>query len=149
MLALPLVFIASFFGEIGFSISKYKEYKKELSIYEIIFLSSFATFTFFLLITLIIPSEYAFVGITSTFIFSSASLYTFSLRAILEILQQHLMASALIYAERSTFAFFHVLTLPLLLIVDMFIGYNLKNLEIIGILIIFITLLAVAECRER
>jgi len=131
MIALTLLGIGSLFGEIGSSIGKWQAAHKKEGIFLMGFLELFwGTFFFFCI---------AFFR--GTFDFSLTSLPTFMPRVILEIL---LMTSAMLAvqkAERTAIGFLTVGTLPLLLVVDIFLGYTISLKEIIGISIIIITLL--------
>lgn len=77
------------------------------------------------------------------FNFSLASLPTFGLRAILEVLQAHFSVRAIIRADRSTFGFIRVLTLPLLLLTDFFLGYTISLQQLSGIVLIVLTLILI------
>lgn len=75
------------------------------------------------------------------FEFSWASLPTFGPRVILEILQAHFTVAAIIRADRSTFGFIRVLTMPLLLVTDLVLGYAISQRQIVGIAIIALILI--------
>lgn len=75
------------------------------------------------------------------FIFSAASLPTFAIRAVLEIIQANITLKAICKAERSAFSFIRTLTIPLLLTVDIILGYSIGILQIAGIGIIILTIL--------
>lgn len=75
------------------------------------------------------------------FIFSLASLPTFTVRAILEILQAHVTLKAICKAERSAFSFIRTLTIPLLLVVDIILGYSIGIFQIAGLGIMVLTIL--------
>lgn len=66
----------------------------------------------------------------------------FALRIISEFLQCEVVFRALASADRSTFSFMRVLTIPLLLIVDIALGYTITNVQFLGIGIILVVLLA-------
>ena len=66
------------------------------------------------------------------FLFSLDSLPTLVPRIILEILQAYVIVKAVTTADRSTFGFLRVLTIPLLLLVDLTLGYSLSINQIIG-----------------
>ncbi|CAN5622348.1 hypothetical protein BH23PAT1_BH23PAT1_1990 [soil metagenome] len=70
----------------------------------------------------------------------SASLPTLFIRVILEILVAYLVIRAISVADRTTTAFLALLTIPLLLIVDISIGYRLQPMQIIGVLVILAAL---------
>jgi len=85
----------------------------------------------------------AIIILKSEFVFSLASLPTFIPRVILEIAQAHVVMLAIIRAERSTFGFIRVLTLPLLLLADFFLGYSVSLRQSAGIAVIILTLMMV------
>lgn len=131
MFGIILTFISSVFREIGTSIGKSRVLAHTESIYTMGFLNLFwATLFFFV---------YAFF-IHGAFLFSLASLPTFSIRVVLEILQAHFSMRAIVVADRSTFGFLRILTLPLLLAVDIFLGYTIGIYQILGISIIVVSL---------
>lgn len=68
--------------------------------------------------------------------FSAASLPTFLLRAVLEIFQAHMTVLAITMADRSTFGFIRIGTIPLLLAVDAVLGYAIGGTRLIGIALI-------------
>lgn len=70
------------------------------------------------------------------FVFRLASLPTFIPRLLLEILLVHTTMRALIASNRSDFALVKTLTLPLLLMVDYFIGYTLTLPQVGGVALI-------------
>lgn len=78
--------------------------------------------------------------IRSSFSFSLSSLPTFIPRVILEIVQIHAMMLAIIRADRSTYGFIRVFTMPILLGVDFVLGYALTAAQTAGILLITLTL---------
>lgn len=123
MVTLLLVASGAFFSEIGLSLGKKLERDGKESIYAMGFLMLFWGGVFFFLIAL-------FRG---SFVFALASLPTFALRAVLEIAQAHVTMRAIVEADRSTFSFIRVLTIPLLLSVDIFLGYTLGFSQIVGI----------------
>ena len=69
-----------------------------------------------------------------------ASLPTFIPRVILEILLTFFTVSAIVKADRSTYSFIKVGTLPLLVIADLVLGYELQAYQIIGVGIIIFAL---------
>ena len=131
MLGVILTGIATLFGEIGDLIGKAEARKGHENSLTLGFYNNFWGGVIFLAIIL-------FRG---EFVFSLASLPTFGLRAVLEVLQAHLTAKAIIVADRTTFGFFRVFTLPLILLADVFLGYTLSLQQVIGIAVIILTLI--------
>lgn len=134
MLGVLLVSIGTFFEEAADSIGKSKVQKKEESIYTLAFLSLFWGSIFFALIAYFRQNA---------FVFSSASLPTFLPRLLFEILQMHLTVLAIARADRSTYSFIRILTIPLLLLADFALGYHLTAFQFLGVSVIIIILLFV------
>lgn len=123
MIGLLLVLAATFFEETGASIGKLEMNQKRQSIYTYGFLTLLWGTVFLLLLAII----------RDAFIFSAASLPTLSIRIVLEIAQAHVSMLAIASADRSTFGFLRILTIPLLLGVDMVLGYTIGVNEFWGI----------------
>ena len=130
MFGVLLSSIGTFFDEITLSIGKAKVNQKQYSIFTFSFLNHF--FVFLFLVAIIIYKQ--------KFIFSLASLPTFTLRAILEIILTQIALLAISQADRSTFGFIRVITLPLLLLVDLILGYQINNFQLAGIGLIIIAM---------
>ena len=124
MIPLLVTAIGGFFEELGTSIAKRNILAKVAGIYTIGFLNTLAG-AIILFGTIVVFNQ--------DFIFSSKSLPTFSLRALLEIFQAYVTMMALSLADRSTNGFLRVLTLPLLLLVDAVLGYALTVHQVIGV----------------
>lgn len=74
-------------------------------------------------------------------VFSFSSLPTLSIRIALEIVQSVVTIYALKRADRSTLGFLRTLTIPLLLLVDVFLSYAIDGYQFLGISFIVIALL--------
>lgn len=135
MTALLLVAVAAFFIELSSTIGKEELAHKKESFYAVAFLSGIWATLIFISVTLLTADA---------FVFSLQSLPTFLIRAVLEIALVFTSIQALKEADRSTFTFLRMLTLPLLLVVDLFLGYSLTQLELLGILLLIITPLFLA-----
>lgn len=131
MFGVILVSIGSFFEEIFAVIGKKEVEKKEESINIMAFLLLLWSTVFFLVI-IIYKGE---------FNFSLASLPTFIPRIFLEIIMLNVALRGVIQADRSTFSFIRTGTLPLLLAVDLALGYAIDDFQMIGIGIIALTLI--------
>lgn len=127
-----MTFFSTFFDEAVNSINKIKLAEKTC-LYSIGALNHSVGAIIFLLIN-------AFKG---EFRFAFASLPTFSARAILEIILSYYVLIAIDRADRSTFGFIRVLTIPMLLLVDFILGYRLNNFQLAGIVLIAISLLII------
>lgn len=132
MLGILLIAFGSLFGEVGTSLGKVEVARKKQDIYSFGFLSLCFSTIVFVLIAVFVRGE---------FIFSVASLPTLSLRAVLEILQMIFSIKAIIAADRSTYGFVRVFTIPLLLFVDIVLGYSLTSSQITGVVIVSVSIL--------
>ena len=117
--------------EIATSIGKFETAHKKESVYAFGFLNGFWVIVFLLISALFIRH---------TFVFSIASLPTFGARLILEILLTLVSLKAIVAADRSTFTFLRVWTIPLLLGVDLILKYTISPSEMIGIFFILLAL---------
>lgn len=143
MIGILLVFLAESFGEVGTSIGKAKAMARKEGLYTMGFLNMFWALIFFILFAVFVRGEFAF---------DMASLPTVSIRFVLEILIAHVTIRALVFADRSTFGFLRIWTIPLLLLVDTFLGYTLSSRSLFGILLIvasFIVLFVNHGIRKR
>lgn len=127
MFGLTLVFLASIFGEAGASVGKREVELQKESMYSLGFLNLFWAAAFFFAYALVTPSA---------FVFDPASLPTFLLRMMLEFGVAYCVVHAIALADRSTFGFLHILTLPFLLLSDLVLGYTLSLAQIFGISVI-------------
>lgn len=76
------------------------------------------------------------------FHFSRESLPFFLPRLVLEVVFAQLALRAIIRSDRSTFAFLRLITIPLIIVVDVIVGYPLNATQILGSLLIFGALVA-------
>jgi len=129
MIGVLMTLVAGFFSEIGDSIGKRSVNDHKESIYTMGFLNMFWV--------VIILASSAFL-IKGSFIFSLASLPIFITKMVLEIFQIYMSLSAITIASRSTFGFLRIWTLPLLLIVDITLGYSVSAWQVGGIFILVI-----------
>ncbi|MDO8584332.1 MAG: hypothetical protein Q7R83_04090 [bacterium] len=132
MLGFLLSFVGTLFGELSVSLEKTllaHRIKRMVSIGLIQ-----VTVAFF------IYAGYA-LFIRRAFLFSLASLPTFIPEAILSIFQAYIYFLAIAKADRSTFGFIRTFTVPLMLISDILLGYAIRPLQLIGIILIFLVLI--------
>jgi len=130
MFGVILASVGAFFEEIFAVIGKKEVQKREESIYTMGFLLFIWSTIFFLAVILI----------KGSFDFYLASLPTFSIRVVLEMILITITLKAVIAAERTTFSFIRTVTLPLLLAVDLFLGYPISINQMMGIGLIVLTL---------
>jgi hypothetical protein len=118
-----LTALSQLFAESATSMGKYEAEHNRESLYAMGFLNSFWTTVFLIGIGLV----------QHDLVFSLASLPTFALRMVLEMTLMIVTLHAVLEAERSTFAFLRILTIPLLLMVDLALGYSLSTFQVLGI----------------
>lgn len=132
MLGVLLTSFATLLGEISVSIGKAKVKAKEESMFTMGFLSTVGAALFFAIIALVKPDSFVFVA---------ASLPIFLPRVFLEIFQAFVTFVAITKADRSAFGFIRVGTIPLLLVVDLVLGYSIRPTQFLGIAILIFTIL--------
>lgn len=133
MFGVLLILMATLFSEVSDSIGKRKVMKLEESLYTMGFLSFFWTSIWFLVI----------IFIKGSFDFSLDSLPTFIPRIFLEVILAHITFIAITRSDRSTFGFIRVITIPLLLIVDIILGYSLSIFQLLGIVLIVLVIFTI------
>ncbi|MDD5213002.1 MAG: hypothetical protein PHG82_01055 [Candidatus Gracilibacteria bacterium] len=129
MIGLLLGLIGTFFEEINNSISKEKSQKIDLLKIGIIT-------SFFSIIIFILSLLYKFYFGNIEIHFNTGSIPLLIVRVIAEILQSYVTILAIKHSDRSTFSIIRILTIPLLLLVDIIMGYSFSIFSIIGIFII-------------
>lgn len=138
IIALSLLVAAGWLNEFFDSVGKREISRGRESIYMFGLLSYvWGVLLFFLL-----------AWIKHRFVFSLGSLPTFLPRLILELLQAHIVIIAIVRADRSTFSFMRTLTIPLLLVVDVALGYPISISQSIGILAITLGLVALLANKK-
>ncbi|MEK7084660.1 MAG: hypothetical protein AAB932_05490 [Patescibacteria group bacterium] len=131
MYGILLVLLGTCFGESAQSIGKRGIMDGKQSLYLTGFLLTFWTTCFFLAIAILKPDA---------FVFSLSSLPTFLPRIMLEVLLSYLFIRAMAVADRSTFGFLRILTLPLLLFFDIILGYDMSIFQYAGVLLMGVVL---------
>ena len=132
MLPLSLLASATLFEEIGETIGKKAVKRRRENVYNLVFLAIFWTDIFLILST--------FAG--AKFHLSAASLPFLLMRVPVDITLNFVSAEAIIKADRSTVGFLRLLTIPLLLISDLTLGYHLTTWQITAVILIFLGLAA-------
>ncbi len=130
MIGILLITLGTLFVEGATSIGKYEVEKRRESIFTMGFLNVFFGTVFFLALGLY----------HGNLIIATASVPTFLIRMVLEIFQTTVTVFAIAKASRSTLGFLRVGTVPLLLIVDAFMGYDIAPLQYVGIAMILATI---------
>ncbi len=126
--AIILVFIGSIFAELSISIGKFESNNKGEGIYSMAFLNTLGAFLVFFTLFLLKHN---------TLTFSKASIPLVLLLIGFEFIQIRLANTAVIRADRSIFSLVKSLTIPLLIIVDVFMGYSLSMATIVGCTVLF------------
>lgn len=130
MFGVIIVFFSTFFDEVSNSLVKVELKQKQIGLYSLAIVNCLA-------VTLI------FIGVNifkHEFVFSLASLPTIGVRAVLEVVLTYISLTAIAKTDRSTYGFIRILTMPLLLLVDFSLGYQISNHQIAGIVIIIFSL---------
>lgn len=138
MFGILLTSISTFFQEISVSIGKDGVARRLQGIYTMGFLNSFWILLIFIFLIFATGQK---------FIFSLASLPTFGLRVILELFQADISVRAAVAADRSTYSFIRTITIPLLLSIDLFLGYHISSSQLAGVFLIGSTLLFIFMAR--
>src|SRR3989338_4789063 len=110
MFGIVLASIATFFEEVSDVIGRREARNKKETIYTMGFLHLFWVTIFFAVLVLVNHNNFRF---------SMASLPFFLIRLVLEVIQFYITLTAVVVADRSTFGFIRVLTIPLLLLTDL------------------------------
>lgn len=121
-----LAILGSSFEEASNSIGKYEVRKHVVSIY------TFGFLTLLVGTTLLLAEGLA----RQSLVFSFASLPTFLPRVALEILQAYVTVRAITISDRGDFGLVKSLTIPLLLLVDIALGYAIAPTQITGMVFI-------------
>src|SRR3989344_1176385 len=129
--------------EISVSVGKWETARGKESVFSLGFLSYFWVTLFLLAFAFLIPKDFFAPGFPSGFVFNMASLPTFLPRVGLEILQALAGAYALVIADRSTVGFLHIITIPLLLVVDVVLSYSVGMPQIAGMSLIIASLVLI------
>ena len=125
-----MTILSSFFNEVSDVIGKQKMRQGEVSVWT----TGFLTLIFGIILFLVA----AFIR--GSFHFSIQSLPTLIPRIILEIILSWITITTLSRANRSTFGFVRTLTIPLLLLADIIMGYGVGQYQVIGMLIITVAI---------
>lgn len=138
MLGVVLIWLGTFFEEISAVAGKKNLLEKKEDVYVFGFLQILAVLTAFLLMLALLPGA---------LVFSWESLPTLSVRIIFEIIQCYCAIMALQLADRSTMGILRSGTIPLLLLVDIMMGYSISSLQLTVVLALFV--LIVLAVKER
>ncbi len=134
---------AAFVEEISASVGKWETARGKETVFSLGFLNYFWVTLFLFAFAFLIPKDFFAPGFPSGFVFNMASLPTFLPRVGLEILQALAGAYAVVIADRSTFGFLHILTIPLLLVVDFILSYSIGLPQLAGMSLIIVSLILI------
>jgi len=140
MFGLLLTGGATLSEEAGASVGKWETLRKRESIFSMGFLDCLWATLFMLALAFIIPKDFFAPGFPNGFVFSMASLPTFLPRVGLEILQSYATVYSIVHADRSTFGFLRIITIPLLLATDIILVYAVSLPQIAGMSLIIVSL---------
>ena len=130
MFGIVLAGLSSAFNELSDSIGKKGMHDKAESIYTFGFLN--LLFGTILLVT--------FGFFRHELLFSLASLPTFLPRVVLEVLQAQLTVMAVARADRGDFGLMRMLTIPLLFVADVSLGYSISGGQMLGMALILVAI---------
>ena len=131
MIGVILTFIGTFFGEVASSFGKWEIIHKKENIYTFGFLNTFWPLIIFTIMAIA----------KNSFLFNPASIPLLSILIVLESAQAYSTLHAIREADRSTLGFIMIGTIPLLLVVDNILGYDINILNMVGISIIVLGLI--------
>lgn len=134
MLGIFLALFSTFSGEVSSSIGKKEIALKKEDVFVMGFLSSFWAFLWYGVL----------IYHKGSFGFTMESLPTFMPRLLLEFILMHIAIIALSKTDRSSYSFVRVLTVPFLLIADLFLGYTFTQFQIWGMVVLVGSLIAAA-----
>lgn len=131
MLVLSLLLVSTFLHEVAESLGKRSIQHKEETVFNIAFLGAF----------------WGLILMVGTVVFFNApikvspeSIPLLGMRLIGEIALGWIAAKMLVKADLSTIGFLRILTIPLILAVDLILGYHLSIVQIIGIFLMIVAL---------
>lgn len=140
MFGILLVSFATLVGEVGQKLSKDELKSHRETHFGLAFLNGLWAISLLFCIVFFIPHE-SFLGQQfGQFTFDLQSLPTFLIRFILEIGVMYFFIVGLEKATRATFSFVRMITIPLLLLTDIALGYAFSLLEVISIGLIVFTI---------
>lgn len=134
---------AALVEEVSASVGKWETERGKESVFSLGFLNYFWVTIFLLVFAFLIPKDFFAPGFPSGFVFNMSSLPTFLPRIGLEILQALAGAYALVIADRSTVGFLHIITIPLILVVDVVLSYSVSMPQIAGMSFIIASLVLI------
>lgn len=138
-IAIALLICASVLIEAAGTIGKIEIRKKIESVFSMSFLNMFWSFGVFGAILVFRPDAWRF---------SVASIPLLIIRLILDCFQVYWTGKALSLASRGTFGLVRTLTIPLVLLAEVALGYQLSALQLIGVSIVSLTLMLLGSLGD-
>lgn len=139
MLGIILAAVSDAFAEFSASTGKRGVRRGAESLYSFGFLTFFFAAAFFL----------AEGFLRSDFVFVQESLPTFVPRLFLEVLQAHMMLRAVVLSDRGDFGFVKTLTIPILLGIDLALGYAIGPMQMLGMALVLLPVAALVAIEWR
>jgi hypothetical protein len=125
--ALPILLAATLLEETSETLGKKGVRQGRETVFNLAFLSMFWT-VIFLIISVFLGAKLKL---------NPSSFPTLSLRILVECLLDYAAALAVVRADRSTLGFLRLMTIPIVLIADIGLGYHLSVFQLVGVLIMF------------
>lgn len=139
LFAFILILGGSILGEVSSSLGKYTVKHKVVGLFSLGFLNSLVGFGLFAGTIAIQPEAWKF---------SFESIPTLAVRIVLDCLQLYLTLKAISISSRGTFGLVRSTTIPLVLIADLFLGYTIGPGALLGMGLIFSTLVILAALGD-
>jgi drug/metabolite transporter (DMT)-like permease len=139
LLAIVLILGGSILSEVSSSLGKYTVNHKVVGLYSLGFLNSLIGFCLFSGAVIFQPDAWKF---------AVASIPILGTRVILDCFQLNWTLKAMKAATRGTFGLVRSATIPLVLIADIILGYTLDSWMLIGMALIFSTLVVLAALGD-
>jgi hypothetical protein len=136
--ALSIISISTFFDEVSASIGKKSMQQNKQNVYQLGFLTCFWS--------LILMSVLVLLG--ANIRFNPKSIPFLASNIALFISFNLIAGRAIKIANRSSIGLIRPITIPLLLLVDLAIGYKLTSLQIAGTFIVFLTLISAIRDKQ-
>lgn len=129
-MAFFLILLGTLSSEVSNSIGKLAVARKQQTLYSMGFITMFW-------ITILFA---CLIALGAEFRFAVDSLHLFLPRVALEVILAHVSVKSILVADRSTVSFLRMITIPLLLVVDVIIGYEILLTQVYGIVLLLLAL---------
>lgn len=129
MLGIILASLGALTEEVSTSIGKFQIQRRTEGVYTLGFFNAFWMFLILAAIAVIRPDK---------FVLSAACWPTLTVRIVVEVILAGFSLHAVALADRSSFSFIRSLTMPLLLLADLLLGYGIGLPQVAGMAIIIL-----------